>query len=559
MINHGAVKVPSIYWKSTKNDYSDWPLAWVREALQNSSDGGAKNINIQIEEVDFPDRVEGAPVITRVTCTDDGRGMTKDVLLDVFLRMGGSLKNEGAIGGFGHAKLVLAFAHKSYEIKTGDVIVKGTGGDYTWTDGNPYVKGVVLAVEMESDGFGAGSIYSMNRAANTVITHSDFSVTGVNVTLNNDAVKSCGNNFNYDFNTGIGTIKFSDVEGDCYYSTIWVRMNGLAMFKEDVRAPNDTGFIGCLDLNGSSLDLMTSNRDGLKGEHSQTLNQALQELSNDRFKLKLSGSVDLILNRTAELMKSMSIDDLAALHVQAEKMGIPSEDLFDDLSGVTDDVSDENPFKGLIESVRATKSVSDIAIEAIPKNKYPSNFSVKFVSDSKIPHEKSSVLVSKSMQMTKTAKLAAVWDAIIRKLLSCEQYRYVIGVDQQYDGTFKYGGCTVNTGFVYGSPEGLMMTRKEKADEAESISIMINPEYVFSKNMVVADLLDVAHHELTHIITGHGEYFSEAEMKLRRAARHYIGDAKLEAVATEANRAWRVSHQPKTVSKTRHSQPEYNY
>jgi hypothetical protein len=51
--------------------------------------------------------------------------MDRDVITDVFLCLGGSVKEEGAVGGFGQAKIIILFAHQEYEIYSKNSYVNG--------------------------------------------------------------------------------------------------------------------------------------------------------------------------------------------------------------------------------------------------------------------------------------------------------------------------------------------------------------------------------------------------------------------------------------------------
>jgi len=62
--------------------------------------------------------------------------------------MGGSKKPDGAIGGFGYAKAILFFAHHSYSIRTGNLRVDGSGGEYRLTVEPANIIGTQIKVEL---------------------------------------------------------------------------------------------------------------------------------------------------------------------------------------------------------------------------------------------------------------------------------------------------------------------------------------------------------------------------------------------------------------------------
>ena len=80
------------------------PVILARELLQNSRDAclrGHRKISMTIE------RTPATIPAIQITCDDDGCGMDRDTLLYTFLAMGKTKKAEGAVGGFGVAKIAL--------------------------------------------------------------------------------------------------------------------------------------------------------------------------------------------------------------------------------------------------------------------------------------------------------------------------------------------------------------------------------------------------------------------------------------------------------------------
>ncbi len=122
-MRHGQVKIGPNFFAKVKNDYSNWKFAIPREFIQNSIDAGASIINISV-------KLQGGDTI--ISVDDNGRGMNEDTLCGKLLAIGESGKDfVGSVGGFGAAKLILYFTHKEYEIHTGNMLVKGSGADYT--------------------------------------------------------------------------------------------------------------------------------------------------------------------------------------------------------------------------------------------------------------------------------------------------------------------------------------------------------------------------------------------------------------------------------------------
>src|SRR3990167_5068098 len=104
------VRIPSDHFlRRIKTDYADFQSAIIREFLQNSVDAGATRVDINII-------AEGENV--RLTVADDGGGCTVETITDRLLTLGGTYKEEGAVGGFGVAKELLFFAWPEWHIYT---------------------------------------------------------------------------------------------------------------------------------------------------------------------------------------------------------------------------------------------------------------------------------------------------------------------------------------------------------------------------------------------------------------------------------------------------------
>ncbi|MTH95285.1 ATP-binding protein [Roseibium sp. RKSG952] len=129
----------SFFIKERDQFYSDWLLSFWREFFQNSVDAGSKNIDIEIEKTgkrgSFDEPGNSEREVTRIVFSDDGCGMTKDVLDDVYFAIGASTKDdESTIGGFGRARLMTCFSQDRYSIMTGDRFVLGDGPNFVNMD-----------------------------------------------------------------------------------------------------------------------------------------------------------------------------------------------------------------------------------------------------------------------------------------------------------------------------------------------------------------------------------------------------------------------------------------
>lgn len=148
------VRVPKSSFRSERDTfYSDWTLAFWREFFQNSVDAGARNIAISLSTEkargSFNLDADTDENVTRIVFDDDGKGMSADVLRNVYFAIGESTKGTeaGSVGGFGRARLMTCFSQKRYSILTGDSFVMGDGPKYVLYDLPAAERQVAMAIE----------------------------------------------------------------------------------------------------------------------------------------------------------------------------------------------------------------------------------------------------------------------------------------------------------------------------------------------------------------------------------------------------------------------------
>lgn len=233
------------FFVTALRDYADWPLKWWRECIQNSVDAGAKDVYLGCEVAE--DRG------WYCYCRDDGRGMDEETLLDKFLVLGGTTKMAGdTAGGFGKAKELLLLPWLEWRVRTQDLEVVGSGIDYEVTRGLERVRGTDLRVLMPEDR------RTSESAAMEYLQR--CSVSGIRFYVN-------GERFDSRLKPGklvdelTGKALFYHNKS-ANYNTMIVRTQGLYMFDRWLAS----GFDGALvvELVGSSVDLLTANRDGFR-------------------------------------------------------------------------------------------------------------------------------------------------------------------------------------------------------------------------------------------------------------------------------------------------------
>ena len=187
--------------------------------------------------------------------------MTVDVLLDVFLALGGTTKKSaGSTGGFGKAKELLILPWLAWEIHTKDVLVQGRGGEYSEPIRAPFMlHGTRLTVWMDKTGD-----YSSTTPQHAI----DFLVRcylpKVRFTVNGDVVVAGlrpGKELR-EFTAESANVKLTihyDKSGG-HTTRALIRSNGLFMFEEYFGEDVPGRIIG--ELHGRSYDVLLDSREG---------------------------------------------------------------------------------------------------------------------------------------------------------------------------------------------------------------------------------------------------------------------------------------------------------
>lgn len=129
----------------TREDYTKGVNAcFWRELLQNSRDALASRVDITVTSENN---------IYTVVFQDNGKGMSKEVLENGMLTYAGSIKSDGAAGGFGMAKCLLVFAPTSCQIDTGELSVYVQGIDYDYIPSTEKIDGTRFTIVIDNNGF----------------------------------------------------------------------------------------------------------------------------------------------------------------------------------------------------------------------------------------------------------------------------------------------------------------------------------------------------------------------------------------------------------------------
>jgi len=137
-----TVAVPKDFFRKERDsNYDNWREAFWRELISNSLDAGATRVHIATKFSDENLIVE---------FLDNGAGMSRDVVENVYMALGASTKDqsESSVGGFGRARILTCFSQEKYQIVTSDIVVSGDGAFYEVTPNTRSVKGTAITIEL---------------------------------------------------------------------------------------------------------------------------------------------------------------------------------------------------------------------------------------------------------------------------------------------------------------------------------------------------------------------------------------------------------------------------
>ena len=239
-----TVRIPPDYFKtSVTKTYSNVQTALIRELLQNSIDAKATKIDCVAQN-------------GLLIWQDNGHGMSKSRMIEAMLTMGGSVKEEGAVGGFGEAKILILFAQKAFEIVSLDTAYAGEGLTY-WPISHKYLQGTKITLTLADI---PQLTYFLESNIREFIANCNLAP-GIKISVNGVRAKS---------NSSLGKALINLEELGTIYQRKWkrnesksrgsilVQHNGVNMFSHYTGSTSERIV---LDLKNST-ETMTSNRDG---------------------------------------------------------------------------------------------------------------------------------------------------------------------------------------------------------------------------------------------------------------------------------------------------------
>lgn len=253
-----SIAIGPEFFAKSKNDYSNWRWAVAREFLQNSIDCGSNIILVNINYINGE---------TVLTVENNGKPMTADIITNKLLCLGSSGKDfNESVGGFGKAKEVLYFCHKSYEIRTGDLLVTGAGAGYDLVKSNNNMDGTISLVRMASDET-AQLAAMFARFVKLSGWRGEFRLNGelIQERLNKGAARK--------------NLSWCEIHSNKSHENLMVvRLGTQCMFTRSI------AFKGCVvvTMEGASAKYLASNRDGLTFQYQAELDEFVTRLAVDK-------------------------------------------------------------------------------------------------------------------------------------------------------------------------------------------------------------------------------------------------------------------------------------
>jgi len=280
-----AIGISREFFTTVLKDYADWREKWWREAIQNSVDAGATQIQCFVSIDSEGNRI--------VATEDNGGGMTEEILIDKFLMLGGSTKKlgSGSAGGFGKAKELLILPWIRWSVHTRDRRVDGAGLDYEIHEA-PYISGTRIEVVMPGDE-ATSDAAAVSFISKCSLPNVRFSVTRIDADGASSRVNPKANL------TGgalvdevLDKAEIHVIDVDYESSRLYIRVNGLYMFNQWMTSMKGKQMV--VEITAPSIEVLTANRDGFRDYGIRSKIDSITELFAKNTVSALSRSKGLI-------------------------------------------------------------------------------------------------------------------------------------------------------------------------------------------------------------------------------------------------------------------------
>lgn len=258
------VAIPEQHFlNEAKSEYWDYQSRLVAEVIQNSYDAGASEIHLNFED-DYMEFI------------DNGKGMDYHTMREGMLTLGGSIKDKGNTGGFGAAKKILLFSHKSYEIHSLNNHIQGNQLDYDIIEGEDILGTSIKIKPFEGFAYRKdGMIYKAKEFLRKCDLNSDVYI----------------NNNKFDNYLSLPEVRETELittysQDERGKNEILVRANGLFMFSRYLTSLNMK--VVC-EVKKPSKESFSQSRDSLKGVFQKEFDALVDELNVDKMSFKTKG------------------------------------------------------------------------------------------------------------------------------------------------------------------------------------------------------------------------------------------------------------------------------
>lgn len=466
------IRIPADYFRNVpRKEYQNYRMALAREFIQNSDDAGATETHFWLDRDARTLRVR-----------DNGCGMTEDILVNKLLVLGGSHKPEGAVGGFGKAKELLFLAHRSFEIRTQDLIYRGSGMEGTLERVETSITGTDILVNLYEDEDLSNLSYFMHSQLQNSNPRSSVYFNGELVTPTHS----------------LGQLKplrvIADEEGNIFgqlyfdpntpSNYIKVRVRGIWMFS--LYLNDEMTGTPIIELSGSSVDKLTANRDGIAYQYSRLFQEQVNEILIDK--------VSALRSKPAEFEYLRGPD--GPIYVTSGKLQRQVSAAIS--SGALEDGTFLKAFTQALGELHERKALSDL----LSQFAYRSDFVLYY--NMHVPKALHPHTWSKSYR-----KLALLWETTLKTILSALEEEQVFAI-----------GWHLEKGDAFSEVNASTMVDGSTGRRC----FFLNPlSTAYTKTKfrdLVWEIVEAASHEITHLYKDyHDESFSAKNADIRRRIR----------------------------------------
>ena len=303
-----TITISNSFFKNEIRNYANWQSAFWRELLQNSNDAGATQIDIKTSDLG------GGTAVIKFA--DNGSGMSRSVLENVFFNLGSTTKNTSStVGGFGKARVILCFAQTDFQIRTGNLLISGSGAQYDIAEQASVYRGCEFTITVPYSDF-YSSYYGFVQALKDYLSLCQMSTI---ITINGDKWKTWAYR-----RTIARTLTFGAVhvnKSAQRVNRMLVRCNGALMFEKYIHAPVQL----IVEIEPEmARRVLLSNRDSLATVYAEELDKFCQEVASDTTSaLKTQTSTKQVLAGGARKYKAKPKATKAKAKVEPEMIVQP--------------------------------------------------------------------------------------------------------------------------------------------------------------------------------------------------------------------------------------------